>query len=356
VDVKIAIHRDLSGEGSYADKWATQLTRCGAKVKWVNLKAPDAIEQVRGCSGVMWRFRHASVEKEIARRVLTAIQFYLRIPVFPDFNTAWHYDDKLAQHYIFRSLGIPTPKTWVFWDYDEAMRWAAATEYPKVFKTSHGAGSVNVVKVTCREEAEVLVERSFGRRSPVSEGSDILKRCYRWFHAAGSRIYSNLTKPPKPPFVAAGVHWSDFYGLDGRRPRSYAYFQEFVPGNEYDTRITVIGERAFGFRRYNRPDDFRASGSGKLVYDPFLVDLKCVREAFSISAKLNCQSMAYDFIYQDGRPVVTEISYTYLDHAVWQCEGHWTPELRWVSGHMWPEEAQVEDFLELVRQRLSEKD
>lgn len=32
-----------------------------------------------------------------------------------------------------------------------------------------------------------------------------------------------------------------------------------------DTRVTVIGHCAFGYRRYNRPGDFRASGSGRLT-------------------------------------------------------------------------------------------
>ena len=36
------------------------------------------------------------------------------------------------------------------------------------------------------------------------------------------------------------------------------YFQEFLPGNAFDTRITAIGNRAFGFLRENRPRDFRA--------------------------------------------------------------------------------------------------
>lgn len=49
--------------------------------------------------------------------------------------------------------------------------------------------------------------------------------------------------------------------------KDYVYFQKFLPNNTYDIRITVIGERCFGFIRYNRENDFRASGSGKIEYD-----------------------------------------------------------------------------------------
>ena len=34
---------------------------------------------------------------------------------------------------------------------------------------------------------------------------------------------------------------------DWQRKKNYAMFQRFLPGNEYDTRVTVIGNRAFAF-------------------------------------------------------------------------------------------------------------
>src|SRR6185503_17089802 len=42
----------------------------------------------------------------------------------------------------------------------------------------------------------------------------------------------------------------------------YILLQEFLSNNKFDTRVTVIGNRAFAYRRFNRPNDFRASGSG----------------------------------------------------------------------------------------------
>lgn len=49
--------------------------------------------------------------------------------------------------------------------------------------------------------------------------------------------------------------------------KKYVYFQDFIPGNDFDTRVTIIGDRAFGFTRNVRPGDFRASGSGNVGYD-----------------------------------------------------------------------------------------
>lgn len=44
--------------------------------------------------------------------------------------------------------------------------------------------------------------------------------------------------------------------------KGYIYFQDFIPNNNYDTRVKVIGNRCAALRRYNRKNDFRASGSG----------------------------------------------------------------------------------------------
>ena len=136
----------------------------------------------------------------------------------------------------------------------------------------------------------------------------------------------------------------------------YALFQEFLAGNAYDTRITVIGRRAFGFRRLNRENDFRASGSGKLDWDPERIDKRMVTLAFMAASALKTQSCAIDGLYRDGVPVIAEVSYTYTSVAVHECPGHWeldgdpsSGELRWVLGQMWPEQAQVADFIERLR-------
>ena len=135
--------------------------------------------------------------------------------------------------------------------------------------------------------------------------------------------------------------------------KNYALFQEFISGNEFDTRMTVIGDRAFAFRRFNRPDDFRASGSGRIVYDAAAIDPRCIRAAFDAARKLGSQSMAFDFLFrgEPKEPVVCEISYGYADWAVERCSGHWDSALNWHDGHLWPEAAHVEDFVRRIQDK-----
>jgi hypothetical protein len=136
--------------------------------------------------------------------------------------------------------------------------------------------------------------------------------------------------------------------------------QEFLPGNDFDTRITVIGERAFAFRRHNRPGDFRASGSGRIDWDLSAIAPDALRLAFRTARTLHTQSLAVDVLRRDGEPVIGEISYYYEGWAVASCPGHWTlagtcdaGELSCISGPMLPEDAILEDFLHLVRRGVA---
>jgi glutathione synthase/RimK-type ligase-like ATP-grasp enzyme len=133
------------------------------------------------------------------------------------------------------------------------------------------------------------------------------------------------------------------------REKGYIYFQNFIPNNEYDTRITIIGNRAFGFRRMVRKNDFRASGSGNINYEVSKIDTKCVEIAFDVAGKLQSQSMAFDFIKDENSNIlILEVSYCYLASAIYACSGHWDKQLNWHEGPMWPQDAILTDILEKI--------
>ena len=129
----------------------------------------------------------------------------------------------------------------------------------------------------------------------------------------------------------------------------YFYLQDFIPNNTHDTRVTVIGQRAFAFRRKVRANDFRASGSGQIEYDRTAVDPECLRIAFRVAGQLGSQSMAFDFVHTaDRRPLIVEISYGYNSDAVYNAGGFWSADLAWHETPMWPEQAILEDVLSAV--------
>jgi len=338
----VGIHPDLNYGESYSEKWSKYLGDRGVEVRWLNLLALDALDQARMCDGVMWRCIHIPQQKQIAQRILYTVEHCLGIPVFPDSRTRWHYDEKISQYYLLQTLQAPIPNTWLFWNRKEALEWAITASYPVVFKLSSGASSANVLKIETDAEAIALIHRSFTKGIFPYTMNEF--QAYSGFPRSREQ-FRDLR--PRLKEAIKYVLWNEYPKLHEtwwRLEHGYAYFQEFLPGNDFDTRITVIGDRAFGFRRMNRPNDFRASGSGRLSYDPELVDKRCVEIAFEMSKAGNFQSMAYDFLYKNEKPVICEISYTFVNHAVFNCPGHWNSNMNWIEGHVWPEEAQVEDF------------
>ena len=337
------------GANGFAPRWAEALRSRGAEVRELDLLGPDPLGQIAGCDGVMWHWYHYPSEiRWAALPILRVVAERLHIPVFPDLATCWHFDDKIAQAYLLEALGIPHPKTWVFWRKTDAWDWCEKATYPLVAKLSGGAGSQNVHLIRDAAEGRAYVKQCFS-------GSGILVRP---FSPPGirARPWSRLKRAAwRAAQVAPYVLANRFPSLPDQTywmpHKNYALFQEFVVGNEFDVRVTVVGNRAFAFRRMNRPGDFRASGSGNIDYRPTAIDSRCVRLAFEAAHKLNSQSMAFDFLCRgEGRdPVVGEISYCYADWAVQKCPGHWDSGLNWHEGQQWPEEAHVEDFLMRIR-------
>lgn len=341
----VGIHPDQIGKESYSKKWDEFLKKMGVEVKILNLLATNALEQAKGCDGIMWRWQHRPAHKQSAKMILYTIENILHIPVFPENASAWHFDEKVAQYYLMQAINIPTVNTWVFWHREQALQWAQETSYPIIFKLSSGAGSSNVLKLNNAEEAVYYIKQMFERGVFPYQYHEYKKSFLKKLGNL-AQLYSNvkqsitfLLKDQYPKLNP--IWWKPEYG--------YAYFQEFLPDNDFDTRITIIGDRAFGFRRLNRPNDFRASGSGKIDFDPEKINLECIRIAFDASRKGNFSCMAYDFLFKDGRPLICEMSYAFADWAVEACPGHWKSDLTWVPGNMWPEEAQIEDFIKRIK-------
>ena len=320
--------------------WAKYLKCAGHKVRWVNAYQSDIVQQLKGCDGFMWRWGHCEGMYRIARRILPIVEDYLKIAAYPNRATCWHYDDKISQAMLFETMSIPTPKTWVFFCAKEAVAWAKDAEYPLVAKLATGAGSSNVKLIEEFNVAKFHIERMFSA----------------WNHEISLKRESFLNDR----FIASlRVLWQGRALLDFRNEepqRGYVYFQEFQKGNAFDTRVTVIGNRAFAFRRWVRNGDFRASGSGQISYDKDEIDIRFVELAFETAGKLAAQSLAMDGFYSnEGTPVIGEISYAYSSWAIRNCPGHWEAsaategaDVHWVAGQMWPEEAQVTDFVRVL--------
>jgi glutathione synthase/RimK-type ligase-like ATP-grasp enzyme len=352
---RIAVfHEPPTNDPPWAIRFTDYLRRHGADVVPIAALDLAGLATLREVDGFMWSFNHLRFERDLAKAFLAALESTLGIVVWPNAATRWHYDDKVAQAWMLELLGTPRPVSHVFVDRDDAREWARTATYPQVFKLSGGAGSSAVCLVESAAAASRLIDRAFLRGLTAHHDLDSIARDLRDPIARRlSAIPANVAKELVHTLRYDAAHLFEPRVASSRPPFQRAViFQEFIAGNDHDTRVTVIGHRAFAFQRFNRPGDFRASGSGRFDLDPAKVDPEALRIAHRLSDTLGFQSMAYDFVKGvDGRPRLLELSYMFVGSAVQQCPGYWDRDLVWHDGHVWPQDAIAEDFLAEVRGR-----
>ncbi len=337
-DPLIAIH---DNKNSFSDGWIKYCDLNGIPYRRVDCYSSTVIDQLRGCDALMWHWSHDDRKAALFSRQLTLSLEQSGVPVFPSTSTAWHYDDKLGQKYLFEALDLPHARTFAFYDRDDALQWAAGTAYPFVFKLRAGAGSQNVTLVTTKRHAERLIRRAFGRGFKQASRAHLMAE--RLWHIRRDRSMTSIINLWRG---IARLIVPTPYETTSPIERRYVLCQEFIPGCDHDIRVIIIGKRAIGIKRMVRAGDFRASGSGKLVHDPESIPLSAVKLAFEAAARLNSQSVALDFLIYGGRPLIVEISYAFPRGDFYGlCPGFWDDQLAWHSGRADPEGWMVEDLV-----------
>lgn len=286
----------------------------------------------------IYRWAQYDFDKQIALSLVPAIEKGTGTPCFPDSVTSWLYDDKVRQQYLFEQAGFDMVPGWVFYDKKKALDFVGSAPLPLVFKLRGGAASENVIMVRSRGEGRRLVKRMFGRGIRTRDIPSFSNLGFANATKVLARHASRYVERFVPKLYWARVYWQSH--------RSYVYFQKYLPGNQHDTRITVIGDRAFGFRRLVRDGDFRASGSGRIDHDHSKIDMRCVEQAFEISRHFGFKSMAYDFLTaEDGSPAFCEVSYSYVDEVVAACPGYWDRDLAFHEEQLWPAYCILSDLI-----------
>lgn len=340
----IAIQHDAfvhhNGERqSFSERWTELAKAHGMTPVDVDVFAPHIMSRIAACDAFMWRCSPTAYPRLYARRLLYAVEAGMGKPVFPSLKSWWHFEDKIIQHYFFLAAGIPSPRTDVMWDKERAEQFCDSAAYPFVLKLSIGYQGKNVCLVRDRREAQYHIDQLFG--------PGVLSLGYR-----PAPAWRQLARRLRTAWEIARGHNPNAPTAEAELQHGYFYAQEFIPDNAFDTRITIIGRRAFVFRRLNRPGDFRASGSGRIDWDPTAIPEKAVRLAYRVAYQLQAQTVAVDILYRGGEPIIGELTLAYASWAVRDCPGHWilegTPDsggLTWVDGSMRPEDAIFDDFV-----------
>ncbi|GJL53988.1 MAG: hypothetical protein NPIRA02_11200 [Nitrospirales bacterium] len=330
---------------SFSHRWLELAKESGHEVRIVNVYDEEHFfSQLKGSEAFMWAFWNAPTSRELGKRMMAALEHVNALTIFPNWRTSWFFEDKISQRYLMEASGIPTPTTWVFWRRQDAIDFLKQAKYPIVLKLAFGICSDNVCLLHNIEEGEYWVAKLFG------EGVTTLR-----------------IKEPRPLFREMAARGRDAAkALLGMTPpventspdiqRGRILFQEFIPDNDHDLRIIVIGKRAFAFRRMNRPGDFRASGSGLIDWNPQQIDEASIRLTLNLAKKLGQQVITFDIVHRNNEPVIVEMSYYYEAWTVFQCPGHWVLKdnaLEWIEGKMKAEDAIFVDLIHEIDRKCS---
>jgi len=338
--MNIAIHHR---KGSFNDRWIKYFKKNTIDYKIVDVYQNDIIQQLKDCDALMWHHGHSDPKDILFSKQLLFALEQSGFPVFPDFNTAWHFDDKVGQKYVLEAIDAPLVPSYVFYKKKTALNWVEQTQFPKVFKLRGGAGSANVKLVKTKTDATRLVHKAFDKGFKQYEPWSNLKERWRKYQNGQTDlfdIFKGLLRFYKEPEFSKTIGYE----------RGYVYFQDFIPNNDFDIRIIVIGKRAFALKRMVRKGDFRASGSGNMKFAKEEFDKRCLEISFETSQKLNAQCLAYDFVFDlQNNPLIVEISYGFAVTAYDPCPGYWDAQLNWHKGQFNPQEWMVEDLIKKIK-------
>ena len=340
--MKIAIH---PRKASFSGRWMDFCKKNNIAFKIVNCYDSDIIEQIEDCDALMWHYSETFYKDVLfAKGLLFSLEQTGKV-VFPNMQTGWHFNDKVGQKYLLESIGAPLVPSYVFYDKPSVFEWVKKTSFPKVFKLRGGFGSQNVSLVKSKSQAVRLIKKSFGSGFSQFNRIGHLKETIRKFKSGKSSVLDVLKASIR---LVVPIEYALMHGPE----KGYIYFQDFIPNNNFDIRVVVIGDKAFALKRLVRQGDFRASGSGRISYEKDEIDLRCIKIAFDTNKKINSQSIAYDFVFNENNdPLIVEISYGFHVTAYDSCIGFWDSELNWHEGVFNPQEWMIENLISEVKKQ-----
>lgn len=171
---------------------------------------------------------------------------------FPSFHEVWQYEDKIRSTYLYESHKLPMIPTIITHCKFEAYKLIEEVKYPFISKTTIGSGSSGVTKVESKNQAKKIIDKIFSYK---------------------------------------GLKTQYYY----QRQKNYFFIQEFIDDADFDLRIMLIGDKAFGYYRFPDKGDFRASGAGNVVKKEIPLDV--LKEAIHIRNQLQSRQMGVDLLY-----------------------------------------------------------
>lgn len=229
--------------------------------------------------------------------------------LLPNYTCFRAHENKFFQELVKRRLGLPGPVSRVYGTLEEVARDRESLVFPLVLKYAQGYGSAGVSRIDSADELFAELDRNLTPTVPTS----------------GTFIQNFMDRGL---FQQRLADYSGRYPLKARR----IVLQELIPGLGHDWKVLIFGELAFCIKRFVRPNDFRASGSGNFTFDA-TPDDGLLDFAASMREKLDTPWASFDIVEADGRYYLLEFQcvhfglYTLLRNprCFQRVDGAWRP-------------------------------
>ena len=132
----------------------------------LDISGPDWLKVIEesGCDAFLIRpSAQLSIWKQMFDERLRVITKDLGKIIFPSYDEIWFYESKRRMHYWLEANGVPHPKTWVFYNLQEALAFVDHAELPIVYKSDLGSGASGVKIFHNRDSLKRHIRRCFNR-------------------------------------------------------------------------------------------------------------------------------------------------------------------------------------------------
>jgi glutathione synthase/RimK-type ligase-like ATP-grasp enzyme len=347
-DLRFAINRNdriFQHSGTWINAWKDYCQENGIYFEFVDCYQPDIIEKLKSFDCILWHVgNYVLADMMVGRSILYSAK-NMGLEIFPDFNTSWHFDDKVAETYLLQAANVPIPESWMFYLYDDCVSWLKnSAKFPLIAKLRCGSGSNNVRLLKSTGEAIRYATKMFSggfKPSPSllfkTKSQVLSSRDWKTIMSRFKRI---------PEFLHTLKHAKAFPNEKG-----YVFFQEYIPNDGYDLKIVVVGDKLSFIGRNIRKGDYRASGGGDLFYEKSLISQNVISSAFEASDKLGFQCMGYDYVVDKSTGIgkIVEISYGFSHTALLNAGGFFDRNSEW---HNEPLNAPVEVIKNITKEIL----
>lgn len=285
----------------------------------------DIIKDLDKYSALIWHYGNFVNADLMEAQHILDIAEAKGLKVYPDHNTGWHFDDKIAEMYAFQQVNAPIPQSWVFYELEKCLEWLKnGARYPLVAKLRRGSGSNNVKLLKNQNEAAAYAKRMFSKG--YSPAQSLAYKAYSKIQSTHDwKTFVNRFKKI-PNFLKARK-----FGKGMPVEKGYCYFQKFIPNDSYDLKIAVVGDKLSFLSRSTRKGDFRASGSGAFCYDRNLISPQIIDTAFQTKDALNMQCVGFDYVVdnQTGEGMIIEMCHGFDREAIYGAGGWFDRKREW---------------------------